>query len=127
MLGREIARAFRPEIKSNRRGAGFDGRIRVFLVGDAADFQDHDATNEANAAAGSADFMRCSPTRNAVNPAARRRAMSAALWIPLSLTRTASSGMWGASWSEVSSETEKVVRSRLLTPMMVLPAATALS
>ena len=81
---REIARAARVEVEADGRGARIDGGGSIFLIGDAADFENgasgenHGATNFASAAAGSLDFMRCSPTRNAWYPAARKRAMSLA-------------------------------------------------
>ena len=64
-FGREVARAFGVEIEADGGGAGGNGGVGVGLVGDAADLEDHAATSCCRAAAGSPDFMRCSPTRKA--------------------------------------------------------------
>ena len=57
------------EIETQCRRSAFDRRQRIHTIGDAADFDHHAATEGASkvrmAAAGSADFMRCSPTRKA--------------------------------------------------------------
>src|ERR1035441_6997229 len=65
-IRRDIAWAARVEVEAEGGGAAFDRRRGVRLAGDAADLEDHAATNAPSAAAGSTDFMRCSPTRNAV-------------------------------------------------------------
>ena len=65
-FGRDVARAARVEIEAHGGSAGLDGGGGVGLIGDAADFQNHAATSCRRAATGSPDFMRCSPTRNAV-------------------------------------------------------------
>ena len=67
-FGRDVARAFGVEVEADGGGAGGNGGVGVGLVGDAADLEmalDHAATSFRRAAAGSPDFMRCSPTRKA--------------------------------------------------------------
>src|SRR5258705_37559 len=76
---RKISRALRIEVEPDGIGAACDRGRGVFLVGDAADLEDHAPTSLPSAAAGSPDFIRCSPTRNAWYPAARSVAMSCAL------------------------------------------------
>src|ERR1035437_5771787 len=56
-------------------------------------------------AAGSASFIRCSPTRKASNPAFRRRSRSACVRNPDSLTAMHSSGIASISSSEISVRT----------------------
>ncbi len=114
----DVPRAGQAEIEADRVGAGIDGRRRVIRVGNAANFDDHAAISSRNASAGRPDFIRCSPTRNALYPAARRVAISLAVWMPLSLIRSAAAGICSARRSEVSSDTSKVTRSRLFTPIM---------
>src|SRR5205823_220540 len=63
-FGSDVARALRIEIKSQGSGSRVDGRQRVFAIRDAADLDDH-AISALSAVAGSPDFIRCSPTRNA--------------------------------------------------------------
>ena len=51
--------------EAERARPGFDGGQRVFAIGDAADFDEHQATSSRSARAASPDLTRCSPTRNA--------------------------------------------------------------
>ncbi len=76
-LRRNVARAARVEIEADRRCAAGHCGFGVFRVGDPANFDHHACTNSRTAAAGSPDFIRCSPTRKAVYPAARNFATSA--------------------------------------------------
>src|SRR6516162_716981 len=126
-FGRNITGAAQPEIEADGGRAALYGGSRVVGVRETANLEDHGPTSFRSAEAGSRDLMRCSPTRNAVYPAARSLAMSPASRIPLSLTLTTPSGMCSASHREVSSLTSKVARSRLLTPMISLPASRAAS
>lgn len=65
------------------------------------------------------------PIRKALAPAAWSRAMSAVVLMPLSATLTMPSGISFSSRSDTAMSTASVSRSRLLTPMMSAPAATA--
>ena len=65
-LGRDVPRAFDIEVESNGVAPPAMAAAASSAVGDAADLEDHAATSFLMAAAGSSDFMRCSPTRNAV-------------------------------------------------------------
>src|ERR1019366_8250079 len=126
-FGREVSRALGIEVEADGGGATGNGGIGVGLVGDAAHLEHHAATSFRRAAAGSPDFIKCSPTRKAWYPAARRRTISAASWMPLSLTASAPAGICSARASEVSSVTSKVERLRLLTPIRSAPDSMAAS
>ena len=65
LRGGDVARARRIEDEAERACAGLDRGQRVFAIGDAADLDEHQATSSRSARAGSPDFTRCSPTRNA--------------------------------------------------------------
>ena len=60
-------------------------------------------------------------------PASNILRMSEGPWTPLSATRSASLGIAGMSLSAVARSMAKLRRSRLFTPMIAAPAATALS
>src|SRR5262249_8628344 len=77
-LGLDIPRAPLVKIKPDCGCSILHGRLRILCVRDPADLDDHAATSSASAAAGSAAFIRYSPTRNAVYPAPRSRCTSAA-------------------------------------------------
>src|SRR6516225_6434992 len=64
-FGRDVARASRVEVETDGGGTGGQRGGGVFGVGDAANLENHAAPNWARAAAGSPDFIRCSPTRKA--------------------------------------------------------------
>src|SRR5690606_39049460 len=69
----------------------------------------HAGKNRSRSASpGSGSRMKASPTRKASTPAARMRATSAAVWMPLSVTRRRSRGTASRSDSVVSSETWKL-------------------
>jgi len=72
-------------------------------------------------------FMRASPTRKARMPASISRSISALFSMPLSLTTTRPAGIRAASSMLVRRSVLKVLRSRLLMPMIPAPAAMALA
>ena len=98
-------------------GPALRGETRVFEAGVAANFDPHGrnlhlptgarsaATNSmfSSAVPGSVLRIRDSPIRKAWKPAARKRCISSAVSMPLSLTCRAAAGRWGArssqSWS----------------------------
>src|SRR5260370_32503211 len=103
-LGRNIARALRLEDDPDDGGSGFGSHNRVFAAGYSADFDHHDRKS-FNAAAGSGDFMRCSPTRNAWKPAVRSVCTSSPEAIPLSATLTMPAGIFSTKRSRGASPT----------------------
>ena len=60
----DAARAARDEDKTNGRRSGCDCGFSILPARDSADLDHHDRSSRS-AADGSADFIRCSPTRNA--------------------------------------------------------------
>src|SRR6185437_5126766 len=134
----DASRAAREKIEAEEIHARFAGAPRVRPIGDAADFYLHvfhgnysraagAAINSRRPRAGSGLFIRCSPIRKASKPASRSRWRSSCVRRPDSLTAMQSWGIISTSEREVSTRTWKSRRSRLLTPMMRAPAASARS
>src|SRR5690606_34334521 len=118
----------------NVTGAGRPGDGGVLRTTDTADL-DPDAhavfasrgrpASAAAAAPTSGARMSDSPTRIAWTPAAPSRSTSEGVRIPLSATSVRSAGTLSARPSTTDRSVRNVARSRLLTPMISAPAASA--
>src|SRR5579875_1060278 len=131
-LGRNVTRALFIKVEAEGISARVDRHARIGFVGDAADFDDEKSAihaagpvREFSSAMGSGERISDSPMRNAWKPAPRSRSRSARVWMPLSLMRATFAGSRKLRRSEVSSETSKVSRLRLLTPMISAPESIA--
>src|SRR5580698_574183 len=119
-----VSRTLRVRNKTERRCARLDCCFSILPPRDPADLNHHDR-NSRNAAAGSADFIKCSPTRKALYPL--NFFTSAEEFMPLSVTLITPEGIFSASRKEVSSVTSNVCRFRLFTPTICAPDPSARS
>src|SRR5690606_17175806 len=118
------------EVEQDQRGAGAFASLagdRDLLAGGRGLLFAHGWNILSRAAPGSRSRMKLSPIRKAFTSAARRRATSSRVAMPLSVTSRRSGGTASRSWIVVSSETLKSRRLRLLMPTRSQSACSARS
>src|SRR5215470_8567570 len=128
LLGRHEPRRVLDEDEAQRVGAGLDRVTRVGGVRDPTDLDpNHDSDSSRTFAATSSARTSASPTSTAWAPAATTGRTWSAVKKPLALTTSRPAGISGNNSTLVSMRVSKVLRFRLLMPMLAAPAAPALS